>query len=265
MCRPEVEPWTETWAEVYGRWIGHPLCPVELRPSCIPGAGDGVFARRAIPAGAFVTPFDGRLVPGHRHVTSKTWDYEYQMAHGAHMVPALTARSGRGLGHLLNDAIHPDVTGFVNNCEFHEQGRAKLWIRSRCAVAAGEELFVPYGWHYWCGRENAETLTPKVRDWCSRQCAIERLLMLLPTCATVEEYMGSDDTGSTYRIRRHAAGGDVPTCTCFRAFSAYVHVDTSGSHVRCMLCSAPILHAHIDVPATATCIVTDAGTGATMN
>lgn len=239
MCRPEPTPWTETWAAVYGRWIGHPMCPVEVRASGLRGAGYGVFARHSIPSGAFVTPFDGRLVPAHTRVTSKTWDYEYQMAHGAHIVPALTARFGRGLGHLLNDAIHPDVTGVVNNCEFYERARAMLWIRTRRDVSAGEELLVPYGFQYWCARGGDPRLTPAVREWCMVQGAASQLLA--SSCAIVEEYLGRDVIGryATYRIRRHATGHTSnPTCRCDRAQSTSVRIDGLMT-VRCGACSSP--------------------------
>lgn len=217
------------------------MCPVELRPSSISGAGEGVFARTAIPAGAFVTPFDGRLVPMHTCETSKTWDYEYQMAHGAHLVPSLTKRADRGLGHLLNDAIHADVTGRSNNCKFHELDRATLWVRTRQAVAAGDELLVPYGFQYWCSRARDARLSEHVRDWCTLQCATNLHLMRVPGCEIVEEYLGCDGTGSKYSIlRRTASGAPLSQCDCYTARSACVHVDASDHVVRCGACAAPI-------------------------
>lgn len=231
-----MTPWTETWAAVYGRWIGHPLCPVEVKCSGMCGAGSGVFARCAIPRGSFVTPFDGRLIPAHTRVQSRTWDYEYQMAHGGHLVPAMTRRAGHGVGHLLNDAIHPDVTGMSNNCYFHERGRASLWVRTRRDVAADEELLVAYGFQYWSERYCNMTLDPRVRRWCMLQHAMDRLLA---TC-TIEEYLGCDRTGATYRVSKSKTKsadhvGDVALCqTCYVA-AVRVHIDATDT-IRCCAC-----------------------------
>lgn len=195
--RQEARLGSEAWARTVGV-RGHPRCPLFLAPSRINGAGMGVFTRVALPAGAFVTPYDGALFRGILEPEPRSGcrvaDYALQISEDTNPVQRRPRRScvnkrasklyvlgvwpetrkerstlrrgvvvaraprlgRRGFGHMLNDAVHPEVTGKSNNCTFviHTEAR-RAYIATIRAVRAGAELTVPYHVTYWAGR--AET------------------------------------------------------------------------------------------------------------
>lgn len=257
---------------MFGRWLSHPSCPVELRPSLLEGAGLGVFARRDIPVGAFVTPYDGRVVPM-RHGTLRPESlarYAYEMPCGGRLVPTLAAMrrtpgraSRRGLGHMLNDAVHVEATGRVNNCYFDEvdcgdgDGTVTVWVRTDSCVASGEELYVDYGPAYWAERGHRTGVrAPLLDSWCARQEEVARALRMPPLCATVRGYVGRDaerPDDLVYVVKRQAEarhGRQRRTCRCDtsaspRSFHVTVTMSVGErvcvSGARCSLCLRDVL------------------------
>jgi hypothetical protein len=100
---------------------------------------------------------------------------------GLHCVRGGAERCGwrrgapRGLGHLLNDALHPSVTGRDNNCEFafrgqasgSRSGRAVAFLRATRPIGAGEELYVSYHVSYWAGRQLGPAAPAHLGTFCA--------------------------------------------------------------------------------------------------
>lgn len=164
-------------------------------------SGDGVFALRDIPEGVVVARYAGvyrreraMVTRAHRRLGT---EYTYQLSGGGGWEvvgepsavraietsraawrapskgrrrwvddPCTAAAIARlpAVGHLLNDALHEEVSGRDNNCEFKEvacetaspAGIAVVIVTAR-DVAAGEELLVAYGLAYWTYRARSDT------------------------------------------------------------------------------------------------------------
>ncbi len=137
---------------------------LEVRPSGIRGAGNGVFAARAFKRGQIVTWYDGPIIPwvpartlpeGLRTHARALYMMRYTILGN---VDAATLRyitqaaqwRGKGAGACLNDQ------GAANNVTFYplEAGRTGpfdkiVGIRAARDIAPGEELFIGYGKDYW--------------------------------------------------------------------------------------------------------------------
>jgi hypothetical protein len=97
-----------------------------------------------------------------------------------------------GVGHMLNDAVHPEVTGLSNNCEFDipassaTTGRA--YVVTREPVRAGTELLISYHVTYWAGRSAVASLPPKLAAFCR---AMQRALAHFKAMSMeLEAYVG---------------------------------------------------------------------------
>lgn len=112
--------------------------------------------------------------------------------------------SSRGVAHMINDALHPDVSGKESNCEFVEidvpicassQRRSvtrrradfyktRVYIVSTRDVYPGEELYVDYGLSYWLSKFRTEdqntskdrTMTNTMYGWLSIHYTLERII-----------------------------------------------------------------------------------------
>ena len=164
--------------------------------------GSGVFATRAVPAGTVMTAYPCVRV-GQRRGPRKSkgrvrYDYGFELSDGtildAHpkLLAQLPKRCRRRIGraHLVNDAIHREVTGRDNNCDFLEDcnpKRPRLHLVTTRAIRAGEELLAPYSFGYWLGREDMFAQSdPRLSEWlaCHNvvRCALPHL--------DLREYMG---------------------------------------------------------------------------
>ncbi len=121
---------------------------LEIKKSTIPGAGLGVFATKDIPVSQIVCEYGGFFFAG-----KGEWMY--------HDTACRTATGyivGRNIGSMINDCIDfnnlpSKHEGFDWNLQFVSQGDKVFMISTR-AIAAGEELFVPYGLNYWEHKNN---------------------------------------------------------------------------------------------------------------
>lgn len=192
-CRAAARAWTREWCERHAV-RGAPRCPLYLARSSLPGAGLGVFCTRDLPAGAWVTPYDGeaRFVGPMACAPGRVLDYALEVPGGAEAIlgvaPATPSEraalgqagrlvrgprgSPRGFGHLLNDAVHAEVTGRANNCAFRFRGRDAYIVTTR-AVPAGRELLVGYHVTYWAARGVGDR-RPKLPATLSAFCAAAR-------------------------------------------------------------------------------------------
>jgi hypothetical protein len=114
---------------------------LEVRPSLISGAGDGLFVTRDIACGEFLC----RYIGTRKNLLDvlRTRDRTYLLM--------------RHLNCFLDCKPHPEVVGrYVNhhfdphcrNVEFDELD-GEIWYVATCDIRAGEELFVDYGSFYW--------------------------------------------------------------------------------------------------------------------
>jgi hypothetical protein len=208
------------WAETVGQ-LGNAGCPLYMARSRLKGAGLGVFTSIDLPAGSYVTTYDGILFSGHLglddvRIPSAVVDYALQLSsnerrpglrpsgtsqpqrfllpvydpailvHRRSVQKGVVKRSKRkdrrrGAGHMLNDAIHMEVTGHTNNCTFKvpDDPRATFaYIKTCTAVPAGTELLVSYHVSYWAGRAlSHERLFPThVLEFCRAMRRAQRTL-----------------------------------------------------------------------------------------
>jgi len=81
-----------------------------------------------------------------------------------------------GVGHLLNDAVHRQVTGLDNNCVFQEKSDNATTEMTRVVIVAtrdiepGEELLASYSLSYWMARlgemeRDRDSGREKLRGW----------------------------------------------------------------------------------------------------
>ena len=166
--------------------------------------GVGVFAGQACPKGTVMTayPFvcqgrrkvvrqgrrnndyafqrsDGTAIDGHPQVLSKAAFYLKRRKRGDHHM--------WGVANLANDAIHPELTGRTNNCDFVEIG-SRVYLATSQDVAAGEELLVAYSLGYWMDRAHSDAWTPQMREWLGYQVRVRDALR--PRHVELEEYLG---------------------------------------------------------------------------
>lgn len=108
---------------------------IEVRESSIPGAGRGVFAKRALSRGERLGVYRGLVYADHEE-----YDSRYALTYGRKNIVGNNAYSN--WTSYINDVVGSDNTV---NCRFKDQS-----IVTTRAVHRGEELFIDYGPNYWC-------------------------------------------------------------------------------------------------------------------
>lgn len=117
---------TRRYASVYGRWGSSQAC-AELRKSKICPDGWGVFATRDLPAQCYVTYYEGKFVffdEGEEEEDDYAFEippeFTNERQRGWQIIGTRDVHKlkGRGLAQMVNDAIHREVTGRNNNCDF---------------------------------------------------------------------------------------------------------------------------------------------------
>lgn len=219
---------TTTSVSTCGISVPSSFCLAHVGPSSVCN-GSGVFASRFLPAGSYVTAYPGRTVRqgrcGKRHRTramnSGTDAYIYEFDDGTLLDGQQVAASRRwwcshGVANLLNDAIHPEVTGRIYNCEFVETAVPvapsissverttarrcskkvdRVYIRTNSDVQEGEELLVSYSLDYWLYRRDQvivsdDDRTRRLSAWLACHKQVERMLTVScrMTCTLLHLY-----------------------------------------------------------------------------
>lgn len=111
---------------------------MEVRPSTIPDAGNGVFTNVSIPKGKFLAYYRGKIVDLNKITNT---DYVLALEDG-------TAICGKDKTHFGSMINCPTGTPNAANVEFSQDGT----LHTIRAIKPGEELFVDYGREYWTGR-----------------------------------------------------------------------------------------------------------------
>ena len=118
-----------------------------VKKSTLPGAGKGLFTRKAIPKGTRIVEYKGKITSwkdaDHRNGGN---GYIYYVKR-YHVIDALPRPSA--LARYANDARGIiRVKGITNNAEYVEDG-LKVYIQSKKNIPANSEIFVGYGKEYW--------------------------------------------------------------------------------------------------------------------
>lgn len=172
---------------------------VRIGKSKLPGAGRGLFATRWLPEGTYVTAYPGPLVD-YKSISNRTRAatkyhrkvqlYELEIVNGT---TALMFRPDpddltKGIAHMANDAIHPEVTGFSNNCDFIQDENCNVYLCTTRNVRRGEELLVDYLLPYWTSYKRPPKLISK---WLEGVRKIQKTLNTMDV--ELEQYMGNDE------------------------------------------------------------------------
>lgn len=118
-----------------------------VKPSLLPGAGNGLFTTVFIPKGTRIVEYKGKITTwkevDHREGTN---GYIYYVKRD-HVIDASRTRSA--LARYANDARGISrLKGLGNNAVYVEDG-LKVYIQATADIPAGSEIFVKYGKEYW--------------------------------------------------------------------------------------------------------------------
>lgn len=122
---------------------------LEVKPSKIPGAGDGLFTKKSIKKGEKIVEYLGEIIDYQEYVKrSKEDKYGYMLyvdkkaCIDAYSTPHFVAR-------YANDAKGlKRVPGLDNNSEYLIFDK-RAYIVAKRDIKVGEEIFVAYGKAYW--------------------------------------------------------------------------------------------------------------------
>ena len=118
-----------------------------VKRSTLPGAGNGLFTKKAIPKGTRIVEYKGRISSwkdsDHRNGDN---GYIYYVKR-YHVIDALPYK--KALARYANDARGMSkVKGINNNAEYVEDG-LRVYIQAKKDIPANSEIFVGYGKEYW--------------------------------------------------------------------------------------------------------------------
>ena len=118
-----------------------------VKRSTLPGAGNGLFTKKAIPKGTRIVEYKGRISSwkdsDHRNGDN---GYIYYVKR-YHVIDALPYK--KALARYANDARGISRTkGITNNSAYEEDG-LKVYITATKNIPANGEIFVGYGKEYW--------------------------------------------------------------------------------------------------------------------
>ena len=125
---------------------------VYVAPSLIPGAGEGLFARRTLPSGEIVSFYNGIRIT-HAEVDTRDWSVNNNTLISLDESTVIdvpeeyssTEAYCASLGHKANHSFNP-------NCEYtpfyHPRFGYIKCIRTLCCVNEGEELTCNYGYNH---------------------------------------------------------------------------------------------------------------------
>lgn len=127
-------------------------CGLDVRPSRVAGAGDGLFAARPFAQGELLCEYAGRVLSLARVMRMSVGERDYVMGGfglNAHV-------DGRHDLNMLARYINDNADPAMINAEFVKlRAERKALVRALRPVACGEEIFCSYGEGYWRVRERA--------------------------------------------------------------------------------------------------------------
>jgi SET domain-containing protein len=117
-----------------------------VKTSTIPNTGKGLFAKKQISKGSYITEYLGKI---------STWkDADHDDGNNAYIYyinrkHVIDAKGSKAFAHYANDASgFKKIKGLSNNSEYVVDGK-RVFIVAKRDIAKGEEIFVGYGKDYW--------------------------------------------------------------------------------------------------------------------
>jgi SET domain len=177
------------YADTHGVHGCHDI--IQVRPSSICD-GLGVFATRFLPRGTPITRYHGRLVDKDVKLASAEQMYAYMFSKKKYLVgeSRLDRLHRKGVGQLLNDAIHVEVSGGLeNNCEFvHHDNH--VYIAAIRDIRPGTELLVNYHISYWVTHPERDKLPQGLQHWTACHQAVQAALTKKIGPCEIDDYQG---------------------------------------------------------------------------
>jgi len=118
-----------------------------VKKSKIPGAGNGLFTKKAIAKGTRITEYKGKVTTW-KEVNHREGSNGYIYYVNRNFV--IDARTyAKSLARYANDARGLTIIkGIDNNCQYVPEG-TRVFIEAIKNIPAGCELYVSYGKEYW--------------------------------------------------------------------------------------------------------------------
>jgi SET domain-containing protein len=119
---------------------------LEVKPSTIPGAGNGLFTKVFIPEGTRIVEYKGRITTW-EEVKNDSENAYILTVNPDYVIDALPCKEA--LARYANDAKGlQKVRGITNNSKFYTYGQ-QVFIEAVKDIPAGNEILVSYGKEYW--------------------------------------------------------------------------------------------------------------------
>ena len=117
-----------------------------VKPSNLPGAGDGLFTKVFIPKGTRIVEYKGRICTWKDVEDDHDNGYIYTISDD-HVIDAKNHK--KALARYANDARGISrLKGIANNCDYVNDGD-KVYIEAKKDIEPGSEILVSYGKEYW--------------------------------------------------------------------------------------------------------------------
>ncbi|KAJ1623932.1 hypothetical protein T492DRAFT_1051641 [Pavlovales sp. CCMP2436] len=151
---------------------------LDVRPSLVVGAGEGLFALRGFLEGELVCEYVGRVLSLAEVMRMSVPDRDYVMGGFGLNVHVDGRHNHNMLARYINDNGDPALI----NAEFVKlRAERKALVRALRPLRAGEEIFCAYGEGYWRARQKASIASVVGETPVSRRFAWQfaaRVLML---------------------------------------------------------------------------------------
>lgn len=121
---------------------------LEIRPSSIPGAGNGVFTRKSISKGTVICYYCGKVYASEEAVDKTGIPQYYLLKLPSGKIVDASSQSSC-LARFINDCRGTSKKQNVEFGEADEPNAKYAVVRSIAKIPAGGELFVSYGDPYW--------------------------------------------------------------------------------------------------------------------
>lgn len=234
----------------------------------------GVFANTFIPKGSFITAYAGKRNTVSDYACSdSSLDYCYLLSDGVTVIDGSLSggkgwRCTHGLAQLVNDAVHPDLTGKVNNCSFREinvpvcsrpgvrtvfpdsitKVATRVYLVATEDIEQGSELLVPYSTSYWIKKTYDNTTSflsiyPDLFKWASHHADAERMIKNVVSMHSNDENSVDETAGACtyahtceYSILNYVGFSIRTIDGCARKVSSYT-IERSCLPDRISICS----------------------------